>query len=116
MSSSKRAGALNHRVRFEQPVAQSDGAGGQQNGFAELMVCAANVQVQRGGETVMAGRLAGKNAAVISVRLGGQQKNVTTECRVVDVRSGEIFNIRSKIVSADRRWVDYLCESGVATN
>ncbi|MGJ8529819.1 phage head closure protein [Maritalea sp.] len=115
-SQTKRAGALNHRVAFEKKSAQSDGAGGTTGEFEEQFRCAANVIHQRGGEAVMAGRLAGRATVIITVRKSSAHNPIDGDWRAVDVRSGELFNIRSITPSADRMWLDYLCESGVAVN
>lgn len=112
----KHAGALNHRVAFERKGEQSDGAGGTTTDFTEQFTCAANIIHQRGGEAVMAGRLAGRSTVIMSVRQSSAHKLVDSDWRARDVRSGVIYNIRSITPSANRMWVDYLCESGVAVN
>lgn len=112
----KHAGALNHRVAFEKKGEQSDGAGGTTTEFTEQFACSANIIHQRGGETVMAGRLAGRSTVIMSVRQSSAHKLVDSDWRARDVRSGVIYNIRSVTPSENRMWVDYLCESGGAVN
>lgn len=116
MSKTKHAGALNFRVTFEQKSQVSDGGGGTTGEFQEQFRCFANIIHQRGAEEVMAGRLAGRSTVIIAVRRSSHHVPVTNEWRVRDEREGTIYNIRSITPSADRMWLDYLCESGVASN
>lgn len=114
MSKTKHSGALNFRVAFEQKSQISDGAGGTTGAFQEQFRCFANIIYQRGGEDVMAGRLAGRSTVIISVRRSSRHEPVSNEWRARDVRNDTLYNIRSTTPSADRLWLDYLCESGVA--
>ena len=68
----------------------------------------------RGGESVMAGRLAGRHTQVIRVRASEFSRSTSTEWKVTDTRSGQEFNIREVTLTPDRMWVELLCESGVA--
>jgi SPP1 family predicted phage head-tail adaptor len=69
----------------------------------------------RGGEEVMEARLQGRHIQTIRVRMDEETELITTDWRVKDSGTGEIFNIRDVTKNTDRRWVDLLCESGVAT-
>lgn len=78
----------------------------------------------RGGESVMADRLQGQHTQIIFVRATPKTYQVSTDWRVRDVRSGEFvgddwkgveFNIRDITPSDDRQWLDFLCQSGVAS-
>ncbi len=109
------AGALIERVGFEEPLTGSDGGGGTLNGFAERFTCRAAYIHLRGGESVLAARLAGQHSQVIRVRSSSQSRAVTTDWRIVDKRTGTAFNIRDATPTADRAYVDFLCQSGVAT-
>lgn len=111
----KGAGALIERVGFEEPVAGSDGGGGTLDGFAERFTCRAGYIHLRGGESVLAARLAGQHSQIIRVRSSSQSRAVTTDWRIVDKRAGTVFNIRDVSPTADRGYVVFLCQSGVAT-
>jgi len=110
------AGDLNRRkVAFDKQSAASDGHGGQSTAFAEQFVVAAKYTHLRGGETVMADRLAGRHPMIIRVRATSQTRLVATGWRARDARDQTIYNIRDVTPTEDRRWIELLVESGVAT-
>lgn len=109
------AGDLIERVGFQEPVSGSDGQGGTEDGWAERFVYRAGYQRLRGSEPVQAARLSGRQPTVITVRASSQTRGVDVAWRIVDKRSGEIFNIRSREITKDRQFVQFLAESGVAT-
>ena len=74
----------------------------------------ARVVYLRGDEAVIAGRLAGRNTVVISVRVDQDTKAVQTAWRIKG-QSGTVFDIRSIIPSEDGAWIDFTCETGVPT-
>lgn len=109
-----RAGDLTERVRFEKRSTSSDGGGGVTTGFAPQFVVWGKFTHLRGGETVLAARLAGVHSLVVLVRRSSQTEAVDTAWRLVDVRTGKIYNIRDITPTADRQGLELLCESGVA--
>lgn len=111
------AGELRERVAFERRAVADDGFGNETAGeFGEAFRVAARIKPARGGETVQAARLAGRQPVVVTVRCSSDTRRVTTDWRVRDVRAGVIYNIRS-IVNPDERgaYFDMECEAGVAT-
>ncbi len=108
------AGDLYECVGFEQPQTGSDGGGGVLAGFVERFTVRAGYIHLRGGESVMAARLAGRHTQVIRVRASSGTKQVTRDWQIVDKRAGTVFNIRDITPSTDRAWLDFLAESGVA--
>lgn len=109
------AGDLVYRVAFDVkggPV--SDGAGGTAKAFAEHFQCRAGFIHLRGGEAVQAARLEGQHPQVIRVRSSAQTRGVTTDWRIRDVRTGDVFNIRDITPGLDRQFIDFLCQKGVA--
>ncbi|TXH84831.1 MAG: head-tail adaptor protein [Rhizobium sp.] len=110
------AGDLRHRVAFEVRTPEDDGYGNAEGAFVEQFVMAAKVQAKFGGETVTAARLSGEQPVTIVVRQCVQAKQITTDWRARDTRSGVIYNIRSVVDPDDRgRWLELLCQSGAAT-
>lgn len=109
------AGDLYYRVAFDKKGTASDGAGGTTAAFAEQFQCRAAFIHLRGGETVMAARLAGQHQQIVRVRSSTDSRQVTAGWRVRDVRSGAVFNVRDVTPSTDRMWIDFLCQSGVAS-
>lgn len=115
MAKNSGAGQLYYRVAFEKQTTGSDGAGGTVTGWAEQFQCRAGFTHLRGGESVMAARLQGKHTQVIRVRSSSSTRLVTTDWRVKDARTGDVFNIRDITPTGDRAFLDFLCEKGVAT-
>ena len=109
------AGQLFEHVGFEEPVSGSDGGGGITAGFAERFTCRAGYVHLRGGEAVLAARLGGQHTQVVRVRSASETRAVTTDWRIIDKRDGTTFNVRDITPSDDRRFLDFLCQSGVAT-
>lgn len=110
-------GKLNRRVEFDAPKKVKDGHGGIKNGFADDADATkvwANFRYLRGGETVQAARLAGRQPIVVTVRSSSQSKVVDTSWRMRD-SDGEIYNIRSgPVPSDDRLYLEFTVEGGVA--
>lgn len=108
------AGDLKHRVAFDKRGVSSDGAGGNTAAFAEQFVVWAGYTHLRGGESVIAARLEGRHVQVVRVRASSTTRQVTTDWRIRDRRTQDVFNIRDITPTEDRAFIDFLCESGVA--
>lgn len=108
------AGELHNRFAFDARVEQQDGRGNTVASWLERFQCRAGVLNMRGGETVMAARLEGRRPVVVTVRNFPATRQVTTDWRCRDVRTGEAFNVRAVQPSQDRAYIEFLCESGVA--
>lgn len=108
------AGDLYQKVAFDEPVTQSDGQGGTINGWSERFQRRAHYLWLRGGETVQAARLEGRQPLVITVRSDSGTRQITTDWRARDARSGAIFNIRGIVPSDNRAFLEITVESGVA--
>lgn len=111
-----RAGELRERFEFQERPPVSDGYGNEQGPWQARYECAARRQMLRGGETVMASRLDGRQPAVLTIRANSQARRITTDWRARDMRSDEVWNIRSISLSEKRDFLDILVERGVATN
>ncbi len=108
------AGSLNQRVLFQAPVATSDGQGGTEDGWSAGFVRWAGYRRLRGGEAVIAARLAGVQPTVITIRADTETRAIDPTWRATDQRTGEIFALRAVIVSDDRAFIEITAESGVA--
>jgi SPP1 family predicted phage head-tail adaptor len=107
------AGKLKERVAFDKQTGTPNGRGGTVTTWVEQFACAAQFTYLRGGETVMQGRLTGKQPLVIRVRYSASTTmRATTDWRIRDARKGTVFAIRS-IVPVANQWIDITCESGV---
>lgn len=113
MAKARSAGDLKERVAFDARVPGDDGAGNVVEDWEQRFQRRAGFIHLRGGESVMASRLAGKHTLVIFVRRDSETREITTEWRVRNARDGTIYNIADITPSTDGAWLDLLCESGV---
>ncbi len=110
------AGELRERVAFDL-IGEASSPGGITAGdWEEQFVTAARIRFLVGSEPVIAQRLQGVQPAVLTVRSFIDTRRVDTSWRARNVRTGEVFNIRSVTPGEDRAYIDFLCEAGVATN
>lgn len=132
MPEARSAGDLYHRFAFDKRVELDRGDGVTVGKWQEQFSVRAGVINLRGGEAVIAGRLQGKSAKVIFVRASSQTKEITTDWRMRDARTGALvdatngemvdgkkwtgvsYNIAEVTVSDDRAWIDCLGQSGMA--
>lgn len=113
----KGAGPLYEKVAFDKretvnPDSPAD-YGATQSAWVEQFTRRANFLHLRGGESVMAGRLAGKHQIVVTVRAGEQTRDIGTDWRMRDTRTSVEYAIRDITPSDDRQFVEILVESGV---
>lgn len=109
------AGALRERVRLERPAQIPDGRGGQTRAWAPLVTLAAEFRYERGREAQEPGGRSGSASFKVRLRQFSTTRALTTEDRVVDVRTGAAFNVREIDVWTDPQWVWLAVEGGVAT-
>ncbi|MGM4909124.1 head-tail adaptor protein [Rhizobium sp. 768_B6_N1_8] len=117
---------LYERVAFDERATVQDGYGNEQASFVERFQCRAGFTPLRGGETVIASRLQGRQPIVVRIRASRQSRMITPDWRMRDARNGEwagddvqywtgpIYAIRSIIETDDRMFLDLMVESGVA--
>ncbi|MBR9764807.1 MAG: head-tail adaptor protein [Rhodobacteraceae bacterium] len=113
------------RVALDRPRSQTDGRGGVTRDFEEVFRAYAKFRWLRGGETVQAARLAGRQPVVIRLHLTSLSLRITTGWRVRDLAAdaaSEIgaarighYNIRSVVPTEDRRWIEITAESNVSS-
>jgi SPP1 family predicted phage head-tail adaptor len=106
------AGKLDRRVTLHSPTTTADNHGGVMSGWTAGPTVWAGFLFLRGGETVIASRLAGRQPAVITIRKSAATALVTTEWKVV--HAGTDYNIRAIVPSDDGAFYELTCESGVA--
>ncbi|CCM76262.1 phage head closure protein [Rhizobium mesoamericanum] len=110
------AGELRHKIDLQVRSLVDDGYGNEIAGpFETQATVRAKFHFLRGGEEVFAGRLAGKQPAIITVRQNAATRALTPSWRIV-TSDGAEWNIRS-IADPDgrRAWLEILAEKGVAT-
>lgn len=106
-------GALDQSVAFDEPTQTQDGSGGTDAGWAEMHACRARFRYLRGGETVMAARLEGRQPVLVSIWNCAAARTITTSGLMRDVRTGDVYNVRSIVPTDDRLSLELLCERGV---
>lgn len=110
------AGNLDRRVAFDALVRGQDGYGGEKLSFtaaAAALTAWAHFRYLRGGETVQAARLRGRQPVVVTIRSSSAARGITTEHRMRDLRTGEVYNIRAIVPTDDRKFLELTVESGV---
>lgn len=109
------AGRLKERVAFDLASGTPNGRGGTVTSWTQQFSCAAGFTWLRGGESVMAGRLVGRQTVVIRVRRAASTTGrITADWRGRDLRTGEVFAVRSIIPAESGSYLDITCETGVA--
>lgn len=111
------AGDLHERVAFDAPFEQTDVYGDVQQGFQDAILayhCSAHFLFLKGGETVQASRLAGRQPVVVTIRNSAKAREITPAWRMRDLRLPDVYNIRSIVPSPDSAWLELTCEKGVA--
>lgn len=109
-------GDLYSKVAFERQSSGSDGAGGTTSVWQEQFAVRASFFNAGGSEAVMAARLEGRTLARLRIRASSQTNLITTDWRMRDVRTGDIWNIREvDLITEARAWILLRCEKGVAT-
>ncbi|WP_370281558.1 head-tail adaptor protein [Pseudooceanicola sp.] len=101
------------RLVFDAP--SYDAAGSQVGWTPSAYVCRGKIRYLRGGETVQAARLDGKQPVVVTIRRSDDAQAIDTDWIMRDARGGEKYNIRAVVPTEDRRWLEITAESGVAT-
>lgn len=111
------AGALRERVRFQRRLMADDGLGGMvpAGEFETRFTVWAKYTALRGGESVQASRLEGRQPMIVTVRQSSQTREATEGWRLVDDRDPtRVFAIVGPATDPDgkRAWLDFLVTEG----
>lgn len=110
------AGSLRARVHCQKRVEIDDGMGNTYGDWQTQFTIAAGFIPKNGGEQVLAGRLQGVQAYIVTIRQSIQSREITPEWRLIDARDDRVFNIRSLADPTGKRaWLELLVQDGVAT-
>lgn len=120
------AGRLNENVAFDERITQPDGLGNEQEQFVEQFKRRAGFTYMRGGESVIASRLEGRQPIVVRVRRDSDTLRIAPDWRMRDGRNGSwqgaeenqywtgpTYAVRSIAPTDDRQFLDIMVESGV---
>lgn len=109
------AGQLSERIAFDRRATADDGLGNREGEWVCVFTVSAQRTALRGGEEVMAGRLASRQPFILCVRQNAQTRRISAGWRARHLASGDAYNIRTVTDPDGRRaWLDILCEAGVA--
>jgi len=108
------AGPLREVLIAQRRVEAEDIYGNTQGEWQEQCRFNASVEARRGGEAVLAGRLQGTVAYMITARYSVSAASVQPDWRLVDARSGQVYAIRTWIPRPKRDYIDGDVEIGVA--
>lgn len=119
MASSKpSAGKMRERVTLSRRIAANpdapDDLGNVESHWEDLCTVWAEYIHLKGGEAIIAGRLQGRHPLVIRLRASSFSREIATDWRVIDARTGTVFAIKDVTHTPDRAWIELLAESGVA--
>ena len=112
MADKRGSGQLIDKITFSTITEVPDGHGGF-NEVQTSFTVRANIRYLRGGETVQAARLTGKQPVVVTVRRSSQTAALTTDDKMKDARTGTEYQIRAVVPSEDRQFIEITAESGV---
>lgn len=106
------AGSLRERVRFEQRgLDENNDRLGPWVAPAALGSVAAEIIYLRRGETVIASRLQGQQPAIITVWANANTRLITTAWRAVDLRTGQVFDLKTVEPDTERRFIAFMAVS-----
>lgn len=109
------AGEIDCRFKYQKRTQQADGYGNFQGGWQTQFTLWTQRSFLRGGETVMAARLQGRQPGILKIRSSPEANQITTDWRAVNVDDEtEVWNIRSVQPSNRRDEIEFLAERGVA--
>jgi head-tail adaptor len=108
------AGHLYEHIAFDKRIDFDDGMGNYVADWEEQFQTHAQFIYLRGGEAVMAAKLASHQPIVVRIRKSAAALLVTGDYRCRNVRTGHEYNIRTITPDVSRGWLDVLVEAGVA--
>lgn len=111
------SGALDKLVSFQTRALVDDGYGNEISGdWEEQFQEPARLVPKMGSETIIASRMTGVQPYTLTVRGSERTRCITTDWRVVNVRSGAAYNILTN-VNVDERgaWQEMLVTEGAPT-
>jgi len=109
-------GKMDYLVVFEEPgVITDEGYGNTTQGWGNPVTADAAFRFLRGGETVQAARLSGRQPIVVTVHDTAATRAIDTSWRMRTPRDGKVYNIRSGPVPTDNhQYLEFTVEAGVA--
>lgn len=112
-----RSEEMRDRFTIQRRGTGDDGHGNTVGAWADQFTVWGGIEFRRGGEGVLAARLAARQPAILTVRNSVQARGILASDRAVNARTGEVFNIRElpREARENRGFLEMLVEAGVAT-
>lgn len=105
---------LKERVAFDRPGGVSDGQGGiTKEWVEEIPKVGAAFRYLRGGETVQAARLEGRQPVVATIRNNGVAKQIDATWRMRDLFQPHVYAVQSVIPTDDDLYLEITAERGL---
>lgn len=108
------AGDLHELYSFQARATASDGYGNTVSDWVEVFQTRGKRTFFRGIEKAQDASANASQKVVLTVYSFAGSRAVTTDYRVVDARSDELYNILAIEPSQDRQYIEFIVESGVA--
>ena len=105
---------LSHRVFFDERGTVEDDYGNTQSDFVQRFEVWAAFRPRGGSEAVVAARLEGRNVLGVYVRSTSQTRQIQSDWRMRDKRTGESYAVRITDAVTDRDWVYLEVQTGTA--
>lgn len=104
---------LPDRITLERRTEQTDGYGNHIGAWVPAFTRWCSVKALRGGETVIASRLQGRQPVIVTVRSDPETDQIDPEMRAAI--NGRVYNVREHPrLMDDRLYLEFLAESGVS--
>jgi len=111
-----RAGTLREKIRTEQRTSVSDGGGGSIDAWQTVNSgIFAGILAKSGSEKLLEQRLKGIVVHEITVRYSSNTTGINTDMRIVNERSGEVYNISAVLPDTRRRFLVITATTGTAS-
>lgn len=115
MANRPASGELHHRVALDKrgPAAEPD-YGNTEGDFVEQFKVSAAFRPRGGSEAVVAARLEGRNVLGVYVRSSSETRQIESDWRLRDLRTGEVYAVKIVDAVTNRHWVYMEVQTGVA--
>lgn len=114
LSNPPTAQQLDRRVVFAKRVEIDDGLGNVEGRFADQFSLWAAFRSRGGNEAVVAARLEGRNVLGVYLRSSPQSRQIKSDWRMTDKRTGQEYAVKIADAATDRNWVYVEVQTGSA--
>lgn len=104
---------FSHLLSFAQRISSDDGYGNQQGNFEEQFTVWAAIRSRGGSEAIVAARMEGQNILGVYLRSSSQTRQIASDWRMTDTRTGAQYGIKIVDTVTDRRFVYLEAQTGI---